>query len=64
MASPEYPAFEVIKFFVGTDGEEHLIGEIIVAVTPTQEQELTTYEKLGFVRFIGWSKPDREHEEA
>lgn len=64
MSSPEYPAYEVIKFFVGTDDEEHLIGEIIVAVTPTQEQQLTGLEREGYVRFIGWSKPDRKQEEV
>jgi len=60
MSSPEYPAYEVTRFYLDKDGNEHLVGEIIVAVTPDQEQELTKLEVKDFVRFIGWSKPDRQ----
>lgn len=64
MSSPEYPAYEVIKAFTEINGKKHLIGEIIIAVTPDQEQELTKLEVKDYVRFIGWSRPDREHEEV
>jgi hypothetical protein len=38
--SASYPCYEVIKSFTDEDGK-HRIGEIIVAVTNDQEQQLT-----------------------
>ncbi len=42
--SASYPCYEVTRFYLNKDGNEHLVGEIIVAVTPDQEQELTKLE--------------------
>lgn len=61
--SASYPCYEVTKSFNDADGK-YRIGEIIVAVTNDQEQQLTDLEREGYVRFIGWSRPDREHEEV
>jgi len=55
--STQYPVYEVTKFYIDKDDNEHLVGEIIVAVTSDQEQKLTGLEVKDFVRFIGWSRP-------
>lgn len=48
--SASYPCYEVTKSFNDADGK-HRIGEIIVAVTNDQEQQLTDLEREGYVRF-------------
>lgn len=60
--SASYPYYEVTKSFNDADGK-HRIGEIIVAVTNDQEQQLTDLEREGYVRFVGWSKPDRQQQQ-
>lgn len=61
--SASHPCYEVTKSFTDSDGN-HLIGEIIIAVTNDQKQHLTDRERDGYVRLVGWLKPDREHEKV
>lgn len=59
----QYPTFEVTKFFVAENGEEMLVGRLLVAVTPDQEQKYANLVDKGHLRFINWANPDRVDQE-